>query len=299
MFRVEQTGAGEPSEGGRMVLDSVSYSIIIPTFNRVSVLPRAIRSAVGFMVDAPSSEIIVVDDGSEDNTQDVVTASFSDLIVDGLLVYLRRSRNEGPTAAKNRGAAHARGDWLIFLDSDDELLPEAGRVINEAIRHYSQAPVIFFRCVDVRGRLIGPEAPTGVYSYADFLARGTPGECLPVVRRVPFLQSPYSDYLRGFESLCYLRLARRFGHVVVWGDAARRYHTDAGNRLSTRLGLYRRACQLAMGFRQLLKEFGDDIGYKRRLAVRFRCAYYGGLCGARRFLRFVNVMWGRLKVGAT
>ncbi len=92
----------------------MKISVIIPTYNRARVLGRAIRSVLNQTL--PAHEIIVVDDGSSDDTPELMADTFPQC------VYLQQS-NRGVSAARNRGIAAATGDWLAFLDSDDEWLP--------------------------------------------------------------------------------------------------------------------------------------------------------------------------------
>lgn len=87
------------------------FSIIIPTYNRVATLSRAIESAL--QQTFPAKDIIVVDDGSTDNT--------ADLVMKYPNVRYCYQVNQGVSSARNRGADEAAADWLIFLDSDDEL----------------------------------------------------------------------------------------------------------------------------------------------------------------------------------
>jgi glycosyltransferase involved in cell wall biosynthesis len=92
-------------------------SVIIPTFNRAQILGRAIASVLGqTFVDL---ELIVVDDGSSDETAALIQ-NFADV----RLRYLQQLQNLGVSAARNRGIAEARGEWLAFLDSDDLWLPQ-------------------------------------------------------------------------------------------------------------------------------------------------------------------------------
>ncbi len=91
-------------------------SVIIPTYNRASMLPRAIESVLE--QDYPSSEIIIVDDCSEDDTEAVVRQ-----YRDPRIVYLRLPQNCGVAAARNEGLKRAKGELIAFLDSDDEFLP--------------------------------------------------------------------------------------------------------------------------------------------------------------------------------
>ncbi|MBI4219431.1 MAG: glycosyltransferase [Chloroflexi bacterium] len=91
-------------------------SVIIPTFNRANLVERAVRSVLAQTVQ--DFEILVVDDASKDDTERVVRA-----IRDPRVTYTRHDRNRGPGAARNTGIAKARGEFLAFLDSDDEWLP--------------------------------------------------------------------------------------------------------------------------------------------------------------------------------
>ena len=89
-------------------------SIIIPVYNRSSLLKRALDSIYNQTV--AEYEIIVVDDGSTDNTAEMLRLFFPEIN------YFYQS-NQGVSAARNKGLEHAKGDWLAFLDSDDEWLP--------------------------------------------------------------------------------------------------------------------------------------------------------------------------------
>ena len=86
-------------------------SVVLPSYNRAHILPRAIESILGQTY--KDIELIIVDDGSSDNTAEVV-GRFSD----SRIVYVRQE-NAGACAARNNGIAHARGDYIAFQDSDD------------------------------------------------------------------------------------------------------------------------------------------------------------------------------------
>lgn len=87
-----------------------SISVVIPTYNRAALLTRAIASALEQT--CPPSEVIVVDDGSSDDTRERC-AEIGDRIR-----YIRIP-NGGVATARNAGIAQARGDWIALLDSDD------------------------------------------------------------------------------------------------------------------------------------------------------------------------------------
>ena len=99
---------------------AVSVSVILPTYNRATLLSRSIGSVL--VQTFEDLELIVVDDGSRDDTADVVKA-----IGDPRVRYVPLGRNRGLSAARNAGLAESRGEFLAFQDSDDEWHPEKDR----------------------------------------------------------------------------------------------------------------------------------------------------------------------------
>jgi GT2 family glycosyltransferase len=89
-------------------------SVIIPTYNRARLVYVAVESALAQT--HPAVEIIVVDDGSTDDTPDK-------LVHYGSRIRVLRQANAGVCAARNNGMAHANGKFITFLDSDDRWLP--------------------------------------------------------------------------------------------------------------------------------------------------------------------------------
>jgi glycosyltransferase involved in cell wall biosynthesis len=104
----------------------MSVSAIIPTFNRRSYIRRAIDSVLAQTV--PVDELIVVDDGSTDGTAEYVEAQY------GYKVRVLRQENGGVSAARRRGIREARGEWIAFLDSDDEWTCDRNAQLLEAAR---------------------------------------------------------------------------------------------------------------------------------------------------------------------
>ncbi len=91
-------------------------SIIIPTFNRAAILDRAIQSVLNqTYIDF---ELIIVDDNSSDNTEDIVSN-----YTDNRIRYLRHDENKGAGAARNTGIKEAKYEYIAFQDSDDEWAP--------------------------------------------------------------------------------------------------------------------------------------------------------------------------------
>ena len=90
-------------------------SVIIPCHNRAHTLTRALSSVLA--QSSAADEIIVVDDGSQDNSGELVECRYPQ-------VRLIRQQNKGVSAARNKGISAAQYDWIALLDSDDEWLPQ-------------------------------------------------------------------------------------------------------------------------------------------------------------------------------
>jgi glycosyltransferase involved in cell wall biosynthesis len=95
-------------------------SVIIPAHNRGHLIARAVRSVLSQTYQ--DFEIIIVDDGSNDNTPQTVDALVRE---DRRVRFLRHEANRGAQAARNSGIRAALGNWIAFLDSDDQWLPDS------------------------------------------------------------------------------------------------------------------------------------------------------------------------------
>lgn len=109
-------------------------SAIIPTFNRA----RQVHSALGSVLAQTYTnfEVIVVDDGSTDETEKVVASLIENQSRSGIQVRYVHQHNQGQSAARNRGIEKAGGEWIAFLDSDDLWLPRKLERQVEALRRF-------------------------------------------------------------------------------------------------------------------------------------------------------------------
>jgi glycosyltransferase involved in cell wall biosynthesis len=110
-------------------------SVVIPCYNRAALLPRAIESAIA--QGKYAREIIVVDDGSTDNTREVCARY-------GTNVQYIWQANAGPSEARNAGAKRAAGEWIAFLDSDDYWTPNHLARMAGAIEQTNGAAGLYF-----------------------------------------------------------------------------------------------------------------------------------------------------------
>ena len=121
------------------------FSVVIPAYNYAKYLPAAIDSVLAQGGD--DYEILVIDDGSVDDTP--VVGDTYQRRYPGLVRYLRQS-NRGLAAVRNRGVAETCGDYLIFLDADDKLLPGALDRFREILQSNDNPDFVFGGHVSVQ-----------------------------------------------------------------------------------------------------------------------------------------------------
>lgn len=97
-----------------------ALSVVIPTYNRAGLLRRSLETLLQQTLPPPLYEIVVVDDGSTDETPEMVRS----LTVDGRVRLVRQPSNRGRSAARNAGVREARGEIIVFVDSDVLVRPD-------------------------------------------------------------------------------------------------------------------------------------------------------------------------------
>jgi glycosyltransferase involved in cell wall biosynthesis len=110
-----------------------TFSVIIPTYNRLSPLQATLESV--WRQTFTDYEVIVVDDGSSDDTPRYLSA------LEDRITVLRQT-NAGPGVARNNGAATARGAYLAFLDSDDLWFPWTLQTVADLIARHDQPALV-------------------------------------------------------------------------------------------------------------------------------------------------------------
>jgi glycosyltransferase involved in cell wall biosynthesis len=136
-------------------------SVVIPCYNGEHYLGKAIESCLA--LDYPDVEVIVIDDGSVDGSV-AVAERYEDIIC-------VRQPNQGVSSARNRGIASATGEFIVFLDHDDELTPDALRI---GISRLQEKPEISFtfgvrQTISANGAVLSDQTPNameGLLTYA-------------------------------------------------------------------------------------------------------------------------------------
>ncbi|HEY6329615.1 MAG TPA: glycosyltransferase family A protein [Blastocatellia bacterium] len=192
------------------------FSVIIATYNRANLLPRALESVWGQQY--TDFEVIVVDDGSTDGT-------LAYLATLGERVRIFSQTNQGPGAARNLGAKNAQGDYLVFLDSDDVWFPWALSTFAEVVTRHNRPDFISAR-------------------PRDFLVEGELDQVQHERLSVEVFTDYYAASRTGYFVGANMMVLRRSAFDAVNGFGSKKIYAEDCD-LSLRLGL-------AQGFVQIL-----------------------------------------------
>lgn len=204
-------------------------SVIIPAFNAEGTLPRALAT-VSTQTLKPL-EVIVVDDGSRIPVEAMRSRMDE-------RVRIVRQKNSGAAAARNRGISEARGEWIAFLDADDEWLPHRLEAQGRALSAHAEVGfcwgVFHRRCVEEgSSELMFPRGMT------DRVLKLSPSEVFDVAYRIQtstvlarrdlLLESPFDAGLRTAEDRdVWIRLLLRTPAICV-GEALAVHHEHRGS----------------------------------------------------------------------
>ena len=200
-------------------------SVIIPTYDRAHLVGRAIQSVLDQTYQ--DFEVIVIDDGSTDNTAEVV-----DSYGDERVKYIRHQVNKGtPAAARNTGIKAAMGELIGFVDSDDEWLPEKlQRQVDKFDSSSENVALIYggYEAIDDETKKsIGlVRAMKRGYMFTEMLKMSGPVNILtPLVKRECFERvGLFDEDMRFAEDWdMWLRIAEHYEFDFVEGIVARSY----------------------------------------------------------------------------
>jgi glycosyltransferase involved in cell wall biosynthesis len=187
-------------------MKKITISIIIPTFNYEKFIKRAIDSVL--KQDLLPLELIIIDDGSTDNTETLVLQYINQELPIPLVYY--KKENQGVAAARNYGAKYARGEHILFLDADDELLPDALENLAEPFQRHPELGLVLGKGINVnkdgeprikKNQFLHSEPVTNFKAYLDkniFIANIS---CL-LIKKTVFKKIDFPAHLRVSEDRC-------------------------------------------------------------------------------------------------
>ena len=259
-------------------------SVIIPCYNQAHFLTDSIESILSQTY--PHHEIVVVDDGSTDNTGEVA----------GRYPGVRcvSQENHGLAAARNTGIRTSNGDYLVFLDADDRLLPHALEAGLTCLRARPECAFVFGRCrvVGIDGApLPGWPQPRFDEDYYGSLLRGNYiwMTAMVMYRRAVFESvKAFSPQMKGAEDYAlYLQITRDFA-IYFHGHEVAEYRQHHANMTSdTPLMLRSSLAALQKQWRYVKTNPQYKEAY--RVGLRFWRTHYGG--------RLATEISGQIRIG--
>ena len=199
-------------------------------YNRERFIARAIDSCL--KQDFKNFEIIVVDDGSTDKSIEVAKN-----YTDPRIKLICHDVNRGVGPARNTGVDAANGEWVVYLDSDDELLPGSLSIIHRRSIELdvSISRTQFMGQIDTGDISPDPPLKNEFWDYIAYIkwmegCYGHRQDTLPIVRRVTFKQIRFYDD-RTLEGPYHLDFMKQF-HAWSFSDVVVLYHQDAENQLT-------------------------------------------------------------------
>ena len=238
-------------------------SVVIPSYNSAAFVGEAIASTLA--QSSPPYEVIVVDDGSTDDTQ-AVLAEFGDRI------QVIRQPNGGVSVARNVGVAAASGDWIGFLDADDVWHPQKLAIQQAALQRGPKLVLIASGIYDwpVNEHPAVDENAAGcVVPFDSLVVRNQIVTSTVLVRtQVMRWAGDFDSALRGPEDYDqWLRVAR-LGPVAVLDTRLTGYRTVAGS-------LSRHAANMDAGMRRILVKLAAEGAFAGKPALQRRAwGYY-------------------------
>jgi hypothetical protein len=226
-----------------------AVSIITPTYNRAQLLPRVWASLL--KQTERQFQWIVVDDGSTDNTREVVQ-DFND----PRITYIWQE-NQGVNGARNRGEQEISAEYVIYLDSDDELYNESTlrEMLKEIRATRPEIAWVAFTVVDSEGRsdynlLTADRLETSYIDHA--CEQKIRGEFFPIYRRDVIRISSWPPF-NGMEALRHWRIIKQRPALII-NRPARVYHKKVGDNLTGAHSVVRRSEQMVEATSQLIIE---------------------------------------------
>lgn len=236
------------------------FSIIIPAYNRAWCIERAIQSVLA--QDFQDWELIIVDDGSTDDTREIVKR----YLVDSRIKYFYKE-NGGVGSARNCGMRSAEGEIIMFLDSDDEFVAGALNTISGAVTKYADKKIYSFRAIDQNQRQVSyADMVQGdrATDFVDFLKqRYIKGETFLVYRRPVLLGKYFDEDVNGGEGLLLFSLIKENGLMMINEDA-RIYHTESADSLISSRLTGEKMRNTARIQEHLIDRYADDLKKNNR-----------------------------------
>jgi len=201
-------------------------SIIMATYNRANTIERAINSVL--KQSYTNIELIIVDDGSIDNTLKIL-----DRFHDSRIRILRHEKNKGVCAAKNTGLSNIKGDWFTTFDSDDEMIPEAiETMINIPLSFDKSITAVTCNGLDTsENNYTGKGLTKDQYLDIDILMTSYEGDFWGLTKTSLLMNDRFNENISGLESVLWYKIDERAKRYYIHKQLLI-VHTEGKDRIS-------------------------------------------------------------------
>ena len=256
------------------VKDSPTVSVIIPTYNRAHLLGRAVQSVLNQSYQ--DFEIIVVDDGSTDDTEEVIK-EFQEQ--DKRIRYIRHEKNKGGSAARDTGIKAARGEYIAFQDSDDEWFleklekqmkafenttPEVGVVYTDMQRINEDGEIEYWHSPTVtHGKIINPKTLDYQVANIGIQSALIKKECL---NKVGLFDEKFPRFI---DLELFIRLSKYYRYYHIKEPLVNYYATE---------GISSNTNALIVARKLLLEKYFEDVEKNKKFLGKQYYSIGSGLC---------------------
>lgn len=229
-------------------------SVVLTTYNRQNLLPRAVDSVLKGTYQ--NFELLIIDDASTDDTLEVV-GSFKD----SRIKYHRMESNRGVLRARNRGFDLATGDYITILDDDDELLFKALETVQiEFSKSLTESvDVLWFDCIDAETGKISGSMPRSdcVIRFEDYVCGKIEGDFWLIFSRKALKNNRFCEELKAHEHLLWLKIHKDFTGRHVPIVLCKKYRLHGEQRLCHLNSKVMQLRETTLALRQHVSDFGD------------------------------------------
>ena len=255
----------------------MKFSIITPTYNRAHTIERAINSLLQQTYE--NWEMIIVDDGSTDNTEEVVNKFIQK---DKRIKYIKLDKNSGVNKARNIGFENISADseWIGFLDSDDVFVEDALEKMANKVKEFPDFRHFAFSTIYETGRE-GSKIPYDNYvgDYESVLGKNNgevEGEFNTLLHRSIIEEGfRFEENVNGYEWIGWLRLAKSGVQILYTTTTTRIYITSGESLIRTKNKSKKYYENAKKGLEIILDEFGEDLKKVNRKKYAKYLSWYG------------------------
>lgn len=243
----------------------ILVSIIVPTYNRAYTLDRCIKSIL--VQTHKNFEIIIVNDGSIDDTESVIN-NFEDTRIK----VLCHNDNQGVCAAINTGFNSITGEWFTIIGSDDELVENAIETMLDVLSEVSpDITAVTCNCMDTTtGKFSGKGLDADQYLNAEDIIRRCSGEHWGLTKTSLLQGNCLNKKLRGAEAVLWYRISKRAKRYYIH-KALRIYHTEGDDRICAirsidliSMAIHHKELSVEVDYIEGLKKF-DHESYRKHI----------------------------------